>query len=160
MDFARLDQTLRESIADYALDNEEKFELRELGGSVGADRVRYLRNRAFDMTRELMLAEPPRTLDALRWLEQVVKTLDVVAAAPTVVSSAYFAPGDACLRKLRELCRGAKRSVDVCVYTISDDRRVSPCRRIRHAVLRHLLERCWTCLKNDEVRVSGQRKHG
>lgn len=122
MDFARLDQTLRESIADYALDNEEKFELRELGGSVGADRVRYLRNRAFDMTRDLMLAEPVRTLDALRWLEQVVKTLDIVAAAPAVVSSAYFAPGDACLRKLRELCRGAKRSVDICVYTISDDR--------------------------------------
>lgn len=122
MDFAQLDQTLRDSIADYSLDNEEKFELRELGGSIGTDRVRYLRNRAFDMARELMRVEPARTLDALRWLEQVVKTLDVVAAAPAVVSSAYFAPGDACLRKLRELCRGAKRSVDICVYTISDDR--------------------------------------
>ncbi|MGO4779979.1 hypothetical protein AB4084_31350, partial [Lysobacter sp. 2RAB21] len=96
--------------------------LRELGGSIGGDRVRYLRNRAFDMARELMLAEPLHTMDALRWLEQVVKTLDVVAAAPAVVSSAYFAPGDACLRKLRELCRAAKRSVAICVYTISDDR--------------------------------------
>ncbi|MGO1071063.1 phospholipase D-like domain-containing protein [Lysobacter sp. CA199] len=122
MDFGQLDQRLRDSLADYALDNEEKFELRELGGSIGGDRLRYLRNRAFDMTRELMLAEPARTLDALRWLEQVVKTLDMVAAAPAVVSSAYFAPGDACLRKLRELCRGAKRSVAICVYTISDDR--------------------------------------
>lgn len=121
MDFGQLDQKLRESIADYTLDNEEKFELRELGGSIGVDRVRYLRNRAFDMTRELMLAEPARTLEALRWLEQVIKTLDVVAA-PAVVSSAYFAPGDACLRKLRELCRAAKRSVAICVYTISDDR--------------------------------------
>ncbi|MGH8079543.1 MAG: phospholipase D-like domain-containing protein [Lysobacter sp.] len=122
MDFGQLDQKLRDSIADYALDNEEKFELRQLGASLGADRARYLRNRAFDMARELMLAEPARTLDALRWLEQVVKTLDVVAAAPAVVSSAYFAPGDACLRKLRELCRAAKRSVAICVYTISDDR--------------------------------------
>ncbi|MEI2457081.1 phospholipase D-like domain-containing protein [Lysobacter firmicutimachus] len=122
MDFARLDQALRDSIADAQLDNEEKFELRELGAGLAADRVRYLRNRAFAMSRELMLAEPARTLDALRWLEQVVKTLDVVAAAPATVSSAYFAPGDACLRKLRELCRGAKRSLDICVYTISDDR--------------------------------------
>lgn len=122
MDFARLDQALRDSIADAQLDNEEKFELRELGAGLAADRVRYLRNRAFDMSRELMLTEPARTLDALRWLEQVVKTLDVVAAAPATVSSAYFAPGDACLRKLRELCRGAKRSLDICVYTISDDR--------------------------------------
>ncbi|WP_363799436.1 phospholipase D-like domain-containing protein [Lysobacter firmicutimachus] len=122
MDFARLDQALRDSIADAQLDNEEKFELRELGAGLAADRVRYLRNRAFAMSRELMLAEPARTLDALRWLEQVVKTLDVVAPAPATVSSAYFAPGDACLRKLRELCRGAKRSLDICVYTISDDR--------------------------------------
>ncbi len=122
MDFVQLDQRLRDSIADHTLDNEEKFELRELGARLGTDRVRYLRNRAFDMARELVLGEPARTLDALRWLEQVVKTLDVVAAAPQVVSSAYFAPGDACLRKLRELCRSARRSVDVCVYTISDDR--------------------------------------
>ncbi|MBN7137469.1 nuclease [Lysobacter enzymogenes] len=122
MDFAELDRTLRESVADLALDNEEKFELRELGARLPADRVRYLRNRAFDMARELMLAQPPRTLDSLRWLEQVVKTLDAVADAPAAVSSAFFAPGDACLRKLRELCRAARRSMDVCVYTISDDR--------------------------------------
>ncbi|QWP77925.1 hypothetical protein J5226_05830 [Lysobacter sp. K5869] len=122
MDFAELDRTLRESVADLLLDNEEKFELRELGARLPADRVRYLRNRAFDMARELMLAQPPSTLDSLRWLEQVVKTLDAVAEPPTLVSSAFFAPGDACLRKLRELCRSAKRSVEVCVYTISDDR--------------------------------------
>ncbi|SDX81578.1 phospholipase D-like domain-containing protein [Lysobacter enzymogenes] len=122
MDFAELDRTLRDSVADLALDVEEKFELRELGARLPADRVRYLRNRAFDMARELMLAQPPRTLDSLRWLEQVVKTLDAVAEAPARVSSAFFAPGDACLRKLRELCRSAKRSMDVCVYTISDDR--------------------------------------
>lgn len=121
-DFAALDRTLRESVADLSLDNEEKFELRELGARLPADRVRYLRNRAFDLARELMLAQPARTLDALRWLEQVVKTLDAVAEPPTLVSSAFFAPGDACLRKLRELCRSAKRSLDVCVYTISDDR--------------------------------------
>lgn len=122
IDFAALDRALRESVADLTLDNEEKFELRELGARLPADRVRYLRNRAFDLARELMAAQPARTLDALRWLEQVVKTLDAVAEPPTLVSSAFFAPGDACLRKLRELCRAAKRSVDVCVYTISDDR--------------------------------------
>lgn len=121
-DFAALDRTLRESVADLALDNEEKFELRELGERLPPDRVRYLRNRAFDLARELMLAQPPRMLDALRWLEQVVKTLDAVAEPPARVSSAFFAPGDACLRKLRELCRSAKRSLEVCVYTISDDR--------------------------------------
>lgn len=99
-----------------------KFELRELGAGLDDGRVRYLRNRAFDMARELMATQPDTRLDALRWLEQVVKTLDVVADVRQTVSSAYFAPGDACLRKLRELLRTAKRSVDICVYTVSDDR--------------------------------------
>lgn len=122
VDYAELDRHLRESAADRRLDNDEKFELRELGSRLDPDRVRYLRNRAFDMARELILAQPPQALDALRWLEQVVKTLDVVGAAPAIDSSAHFTPGDSCLRKLRELCAGARRSVDICVYTVSDDR--------------------------------------
>jgi phosphatidylserine/phosphatidylglycerophosphate/cardiolipin synthase-like enzyme len=122
MDFDQLDRALRDSAADLRLSNEEKFELRQLGTRLDAERVRYLRNRGFDMARELMAAEPATALDALRWLEQVVRTLDVIGSAPAVVSSAYFSPGDSCLCKLRELCRGARRSIDICVFTIADDR--------------------------------------
>ena len=122
VDYSELDRALRESAADRRLDNEEKFELRELGSRLDPERVRYLRNRAFDMARELILQRPAESLDALRWLEQVVRTLDVVGAAPSIESSAHFTPGDDCLRKLRGLCLGARRSLDICVYTISDDR--------------------------------------
>lgn len=122
MDFVELDRRLRETIADLSLDNGEKLGLREIGAGAGIDRVRYLRNRAFDLARELMLEQPARTLEALHWLEQVVKTLDAAATPLRTVSQAYFAPGDACLRKLRELCRSARRSLDICVFTISDDR--------------------------------------
>ncbi len=125
-DFAELDRLLRESAADAVLDNDEKFELRELGGSLSRERVRYLRNRAFDLVRERW-AQPDPGLDQapltmLRWLEQVVKTLDASADPPAVEADAFFAPGEDCLRKLRELCLGAKRSIDACVYTIADDR--------------------------------------
>lgn len=122
VDYTELDRALRESAADRRLDNQEKFELRELGSRLDPERVRYLRNRAFDMARELIAERPAEALDALRWLEQVVKTLDVVGAAPSIDSSAHFTPGDDCLRKLRALCMGARRSLDICVYTISDDR--------------------------------------
>ncbi|MES2672375.1 MAG: phospholipase D-like domain-containing protein [Pseudomonadota bacterium] len=125
-DFAELDRLLRESAADAVLDDDEKFELRELGGSLSRDRVRYLRNRAFDLVRERW-TQPgpgldPTPLTMLRWLEQVVKTLDASADPPAVEADAFFAPGEDCLRKLRELCVGAKRSIDACVYTIADDR--------------------------------------
>lgn len=137
-DFAELDRLLRESAADALLDDDEKLELRQLGNGLARDRVRYLRNRAFDLVRERWsessgvlssalssassTATPATQLDLLRWLEQVVRTLDAVADPPPVEAHAYFSPGEDCLRKLRELCLGAKRAIDVCVYTVSDDR--------------------------------------
>lgn len=121
-DFAELDRLLRESAADAVLDDDEKFELRELGERLSRDRVRYLRNRAFDLVRERWTQPDSTPLTMLRWLEQVVKTLDASADPPAVEADAFFAPGEDCLRKLRELCLSAKRSIDVCVYTIADDR--------------------------------------
>lgn len=121
-DFAALDRLLRESATDAVLDDDEKFELRELGSGLSRDRVRYLRNRAFDLVRERWAQPESAQPTMLRWLEQVVKTLDASVDPPTVEADAFFALGENCLRKLRELCLRAKRSIDVCVYTIADDR--------------------------------------
>lgn len=123
MDFTELDRALRTFARDAALDNDERFELRNLGAQASVDQVRYMRNRAFSIAREAIAADPAAAMDMLRWLEQVVKTLDVTtAAAVAPPASAYFSPSDACLRRLRELCSQAASTVDVCVFTIADDR--------------------------------------
>jgi len=122
VDFQQLDQLLRDGAQDFNLDNAERFQLRELGARIDAEQIRYLRNRAFAMARELTLADTGNALPVLRWLEQVVKTLDLSTVPAAAGTTAFFTPGEACLRKLRELCRGARRSIDVCVYTIADDR--------------------------------------
>lgn len=123
MDFNHLYQQLRESLADLRLSNEERDELRQLGSDLGQDQVRYLRNRAFALVRELVQADLNNSEPALKWLEQVVKTLDASSALPRpALASAHFSPGDDCLRKIRELCRQVRTSLDICVYTISDDR--------------------------------------
>ncbi|MGV2772450.1 UNVERIFIED_CONTAM: hypothetical protein O1L33_25280, partial [Pseudomonas aeruginosa] len=57
MDFDGLDRQLRDSLADLKLSNEERDELRQLGGELAPDQVRFLRNRAFDLVRELVLME-------------------------------------------------------------------------------------------------------
>lgn len=121
MDFDQLDRQLRDSLADLRLSNEERDELRQLGSNLGTEQVRYLRNRAFALVRELV-REPGNAEPALKWLEQVIKTLDS-AATPVVFdqASAHFSPGESCRRKIRELCQQARRSIDICVYTISDD---------------------------------------
>ena len=76
MDFNRLDQHLRDSLADLKLGNDERDELRELGSDLAPDQVRYMRNRAFDLVRELA-GDPDNAVPALKWLEQVIKTLEV-----------------------------------------------------------------------------------
>ena len=122
MEFDALDRSLRESAQDFTLDAGEKLELRELGQQLDAGRIRFLRNRAFDIARDAMRGEPVATLEVLRWLEQVVKTLDAADEAAPVVSSAYFSPGDTCLRRLCDLMRGCRDTLDICVFTIADDR--------------------------------------
>jgi len=121
VDFNRLDQQLRDSLADLRLSNEERDELRQLGSELTVDQIRFLRNRAFALVRELS-REPANVEPALKWLEQVIKTLDSCSTAVRVEqASAHFSPGESCRRKIRDLCRQARKSVDICVYTISDD---------------------------------------
>jgi hypothetical protein len=99
IDFAELDRLLRESAADAVLDDDEKLELRQLGASLARDRVRYLRNRAFDLVRERWADPAFAPMDLLRWLEQVVRTLDAVADPPVMEANAWFSPGEDCLRE-------------------------------------------------------------
>ncbi|WP_132624557.1 phospholipase D-like domain-containing protein [Pseudomonas aeruginosa] len=78
MDFDGLDRQLRDSLADLKLSNEERDELRQLGSELAPDQVRFLRNRAFDLVRELVLLEEQgERIAALKWLEQVVRGVPV-----------------------------------------------------------------------------------
>lgn len=122
MDFNDLDRVLRDQAADLELSPEEKYELRELGAQSSADQIRYMRNQAFGIARESIRVQPENALDLLRWVEQVVRTLDLFILGAATATTAFFSPGDACLCKLRELCRGARTSMDICVFTIADDR--------------------------------------
>jgi phosphatidylserine/phosphatidylglycerophosphate/cardiolipin synthase-like enzyme len=122
MDFDSLDRQLRDSAQDLSLSNEERSALRELGAELPPDRLRFLRNRAFDIAREQVAANPAEALQMLKWVEQVVRTLDVNAGPVETLTSTYFSPGDACMQRLRALCASAKQTLDICVFTISDDR--------------------------------------
>ncbi len=122
MDFNDLDRVLRAHAADLNLSPEEKFALRELGVQSTTEQIRFMRNQAFEIAREGIRTQPEQALDLLRWVEQVVRTLDLSVLGAVTATTAFFSPGDACLRKLRELCRGARTSMDICVFTIADDR--------------------------------------
>jgi phosphatidylserine/phosphatidylglycerophosphate/cardiolipin synthase-like enzyme len=54
----------------------------------------------------------------------VVRAIDTGRSPDNAVvrSQAFFSPGTACLQAIRQQLRAAKRSIDLCVFTLSDDR--------------------------------------
>ena len=82
--------------------------------------------------------EQPHLRQTLAWLHRLAAMVDgAPAARPSAdahppkgeASEAYFSPGNDCLDAILRAFEGARERVDVCVFTITDD-------RIRDAMLR------------------------
>ncbi len=92
------------------------------------DGLAYVRHRAFAIAKEGALsgAEVAEVLD---WLEGVVKTLAALAEGdeeqPARRGTVHFSPGEACRRALLAQLRNARKEVDVCVFTLTDDKLTS-----------------------------------
>lgn len=94
--------------------------LEELGAD--AQQRAFFRSRAFELARVEMI--DPQSHGVLDWLEAVVKALDAseLNDSPTIHSEAYFSPGDNCPGAITGLLNRTQKCVDICVFTITDDR--------------------------------------
>jgi phosphatidylserine/phosphatidylglycerophosphate/cardiolipin synthase-like enzyme len=92
--------------------------LQEMGA--GEHELAVLRHRAFDVAREELIG--PQALAVLDWLEDAVKVLQPGRPEDEPEPEVLFTPGDDCPRRIAGLFRRAGRAVDVCVFTITDDR--------------------------------------
>lgn len=115
-----LENYLRETLADLRLSDEERQVLRTLGKNVDIERARFMRNKAFELVRKQLDSAPETLRPTLKWLEQVIKTLDVATTREEIHASACFSPGPACRNKVCGLLKSAAKSVDICVFTITD----------------------------------------
>ena len=123
-DMENLLEQLETSLADLRLDDAEKHSLAQTlrHAQPPEDGFRQLRNHAFTLARNRLAAQQD-PVAVMRWTEAVVRALDVARApAQAIRSSAFFSPGEACLNTIVEHFRSARRSVDFCVFTLSDDR--------------------------------------
>jgi len=122
---AELDQALTASFVDHTMSKGERQALRALFADLNHDRetLNYVRNQAFDLVAADFRESAEHRVEALQWLEQVVRSVDAAAeplgAAP---AAAYFSPGNHCVDQIIGLVRNARASVDACVFTIADDR--------------------------------------
>jgi len=117
---------LESTLLDGKLDRDEETAMRGVVEAIGEDReaLAFVRNRAFDMAFE-RIADAPR--DTLNWLKRIDKLVDNTAApvqrgGKTGEPVSAFSPGEEALRLIQREIEGAEDSLDICVFTITDDR--------------------------------------
>ena len=114
------------TLTDGVLSKEEEQSLRDAIETLAGDRqgLAFIRNRAYRKARERIERSPT---DTLRWLERIDKIVDNTASPPKqggkpAESLVAFSPGEMGLDMIRRELREAKRSIDICVFTITDNR--------------------------------------
>ena len=122
MNEPQIEKILRHTLKDYRLSRGEKRVLSSILDETGVDEhdLGVLRHQAFEIARgELLTADAK---DVLQWLESVVKVLLPKSETAVPDSRVFFSPGDDCLRRIVGLLTFAQSKVDICVFTITDDR--------------------------------------
>lgn len=117
-----LDRILRHTLSDFRVSRGEKRVLKQLIKEMGLDpqQLANLRHRAFEIARSDVIS--PNAGGVLDWLEDVIKILQEHPDEKAIKSEAHFSPGNKCGLRIANLFVTARRSVDVCVFTITDDR--------------------------------------
>lgn len=119
------DDLLLQTFEDQHLSRKEKQLLNEVLQDAHADehkRTLY-RHQAFDIARKALQGE--ESTKVLNWLEEVVKVLQRGGSQPSstaAVADACFTPGDDCPRRIAQIIRSARKQIDICVFTITDNR--------------------------------------
>ncbi|MGL6097982.1 MAG: phospholipase D-like domain-containing protein [Fimbriiglobus sp.] len=121
---AELDALLLQTLADRKLSGSERDALRgfALAHVDSPQDQAVARSRAFEIGRQTATDDDAKRL--LTWLEDVLKSLapPTAAAGGTEPTAAFFSPGEACLGQIAHRFAAARKSADVCVFTITDDR--------------------------------------
>ncbi|MFO0929729.1 MAG: phospholipase D-like domain-containing protein [Gemmataceae bacterium] len=116
------ERILTTTLVDHKLSGGERQALAETLRELAPDgqKTAALRSVAFRLAREA--TGDPQAATVLDWLEDVVKLLHPVLAEPAeTVAEAQFSPDDNIAGRIVGLFNAARKAVDVCVFTITDD---------------------------------------
>lgn len=112
---------LRQSMDDFRVSKGEKTALAAALAPVLADdrELQLIWHEVFELARQATVDADTKSV--LDWLEEISKLLRPRGGSgPT--AAAFFSPGDDCLQTIIHRFHGAKKTADVCVFTITDDR--------------------------------------
>jgi mitochondrial cardiolipin hydrolase len=123
MDAREIEEILSRTLDDRRLSRSEGQALDQVFRDLARDEDRVaVGRRAFELARAAL--EDPRDKEVLGWLEDLLKVLQRRPdhGAAIDAAEAHFSPGDDCPRRIVQLFSHARARVDVCVFTITDDR--------------------------------------
>lgn len=81
----------------------------------------HIRELAFKIAVARMMESPARVI--LERVEEISRIIDqALVGRFTTLAEVYFNPGEECLQGILRLFKHVKDSVDICVFTITDDR--------------------------------------
>ena len=122
MDRRELVNALKSTLDDLRLSRTEKNVLRELVSekATTSEALAVLRSEAFEIARQELIS--PQAGEVLQWLEEIVKLLVTPTPQTKLDSEAVFSTREDCAQYLQGLISSCRRTIDVCVFTITDDR--------------------------------------
>ena len=106
----------------FEMYQEQKDEIVDLlrKGKMAPSDFGAIRAYLFDKAAEIVKSDNGNK--TIAWLEESVKLLDRGKEQPkNQTSEVYFSPGDDCRNRIQLAILGAKSSIDICVFTISDN---------------------------------------
>jgi phosphatidylserine/phosphatidylglycerophosphate/cardiolipin synthase-like enzyme len=119
-DLQALTRLLEATLADGRLATDERRALASALANTPwrVDQLSGLRNQAFELLRARV---EPSSAALLAWLDGVVRAIDQARPAAPPPTEVFFSPGPDCKAAIVKLLSSARASLDVCVFTISDD---------------------------------------
>lgn len=120
------DEILLRTLDDGKLSRSERSAFGQILDGVQAHELALVRSRAFELARGRL--EPPRATATLAWCEDVVQLVASresarhAEATRATRSEVVFSPGEDCARRIIDLLGGARSTLEVCVFTLTDDR--------------------------------------
>lgn len=124
MDRSQIRNMLLQTFADFQMTRSERSALNQIFSHITLTdhNLALVRKEAFEIFREHKPANLPDE-QSLSWLEDVMKILASTKSRESdLKSEALFSPRDDCSHRICRMIDSARKQIDICVFTITDDR--------------------------------------